>query len=145
MHGIRLLTFLFLSLSSCSIFAQTRIDLFIPLPYHREARPVEPRPNAEVKWNTRSFDFGFVPVGAEKTFRFQFRNTGGKSFRINGVTSNCGCLKIQKPETAVQPERSGIVEVVVSPKKAGDRQCYITLVTNTMEMIETLKVSVTAY
>lgn len=145
MTRVLILFFTFLTLGTCSLFGQLMI-------FPQKIYPVEKKPvveatamKSEASWNNKFFDFGYVRVGTPQTFRFQFKNTGGEPLRITGSSSNCSCMTVNEPSIAVLPDKTGTVEIKLTPKTTGELQCYVTLVTNTREFIETLSVSAIAY
>lgn len=115
--------------------------------YPVEKKPLLEAPSlkSEASWTSKFFDFGYVPVGASQTFRFQFKNTGGEPLRITGSSSNCSCMTVVEPSNAILPDKTGTVEINLKPSSTGTMKCYVTLVTNTSEIIETLSVSAIAY
>ncbi|MDX2246702.1 MAG: DUF1573 domain-containing protein [Bacteroidia bacterium] len=145
MFRVLILFFTFLTLGTCSLFAQLMIFPTRIYPTEKNASTATSEVKSEASWISKFFDFGYVPVGSAQTFRFQFRNTGGKPLRITGATSNCSCMVVNEPSTAILPDKNGMVEIKLSPVSTGNLNCYITLVTNTREVIETLSVSAIVY
>ena len=44
-----------------------------------------------IKFDTKSIDFGDIPVNKEVVTFFVYRNIGESPLKINNITSNCGC------------------------------------------------------
>ncbi|MEZ4826578.1 MAG: DUF1573 domain-containing protein [Bacteroidia bacterium] len=152
---IRVLVLLFplLTLGTCSVYGQLTNQLgnifLIPQRIYsseNHATPVEAEAKSEASWSSEFFDFGFVPVGTPRSTRFSFRNTGNKPLRISAASSNCSCVVIDGPENAILPGERGYVDVSINPQTPSDKlKCYVTLITNTHAIVETLSISAVAY
>lgn len=53
------------------------------------------------------------------THSFTFKNVGAKPINILNVVPDCSCLTISYPQTAIQPNETGVITVSYLPYRAG--------------------------
>jgi len=82
----------------------------------QNTQPVEPEkqdnPNAPViKFESEVHDYGKVPVNANGSCQFKFKNTGKEPLILSNVKASCGCTVPSWPKEPIPPGGSGVIDV----------------------------------
>ena len=64
-------------------------------------------------------DYGTVAQGGDGVRYFKFKNTGTQPLVIKNARGSCGCTVPKWPNEAIQPGKSGIIEVKYDTNRAG--------------------------
>ena len=64
-----------------------------------------------IEFNEEKHDFGTVQSGEIVVFTFVFTNTEHNNLTIEKVETDCGCLNAKFSNEAVEPGKTGIVEI----------------------------------
>jgi hypothetical protein len=88
-------------------------------------------------------DFGKVVEDSENKTTFKVKNTGKKPLIIESVSASCGCTTPTKPEKAIAPGKSDIIEVVFHPKvgQLNEQTKTVTVKANTDPSMSVLTIS----
>ncbi len=80
-----------------------------------------------VEWN-RLHDR--TPGGEPRWPHLEVTNVGGKSVRVLGIQTSCGCTQAKIEPTQIGPGKKGFVSLQVTPPSAGERLVMVTLNTD---------------
>lgn len=96
---------------------------------------------AKFKFDKTEHDFGVIQEGDVVETVFMFTNSGKSELIITSAKASCGCTIPEWPKEPIMPGESGQIKVKFnSDKKPNLQQKQITLVTNTEEGKEILKI-----
>lgn len=84
-------------------------------------------------WQDTLINFGEVNEGDTIIRNFNFHNTGTAPLLITNATSTCGCTVPDFPKTPIQPDSSGVIEVVFNTlNRTGAQTKEVTIFANTI-------------
>ena len=96
---------------------------------------------AKVKFDKTEHDFGVINEGDVVETVFTFTNSGKSELIITSAKGSCGCTVPEWPKEPIMPGEEGQIRVKFnSDKKPNLQQKSITLVTNTEQGKEILKI-----
>ncbi|MDN3643653.1 DUF1573 domain-containing protein [Lutimonas halocynthiae] len=96
---------------------------------------------AKVKFDKTEHDFGVINEGDVVETVFTFTNSGKAELIITSAKGSCGCTVPEWPKEPIMPGEEGQIRVKFnSDKKPNLQQKSITLVTNTEQGKEILKI-----
>ncbi len=96
---------------------------------------------AKIKFNKTEHDFGVINEGDVVETVFSFKNSGKTELIITSAKGSCGCTVPEWPKEPIMPGEEGQIRVKFnSDKKPNLQQKTITLVTNTDQGKEVLKI-----
>jgi hypothetical protein len=96
---------------------------------------------AKFKFDKTEHDFGVIQEGDVVETVFVFTNSGKSELIITSAKASCGCTVPEWPKEPIMPGEEGKIKVKFnSDKKPNLQQKQITLVTNTADGKEILKI-----
>ena len=96
---------------------------------------------AKIKFEKTEHDFGTINEGEIVETVFSFKNSGKSELIITSAKGSCGCTVPEWPKEPIMPGEEGQIRVKFnSDKKPNLQQKTITLVTNTEQGKEVLKI-----
>jgi len=96
---------------------------------------------AKIKFEKTEHDFGTINEGDIVDTVFSFKNSGKSELIITSAKGSCGCTVPEWPKEPIMPGEEGQIRVKFnSDKKPNLQQKTITLVTNTEQGKEILKI-----
>lgn len=95
---------------------------------------------ATITFDSLSIDYGTINKGADGVRQFKFTNTGTSDLTIKQVRSSCGCTIPKKPEGAISPGASDIIEVKYDTNRVGPIRKTITVTSNASNEMVALKI-----
>ncbi len=96
---------------------------------------------AKIKFEKTEHDFGTINEGDIVDTVFSFKNSGKSELIITSAKGSCGCTVPEWPKEPIMPGEEGQIRVKFnSDKKPNLQQKTITLVTNTEQGKEVLKI-----
>ena len=96
---------------------------------------------AKIKFEKTEHDFGTINEGEIVETVFSFKNSGKSELIITSAKGSCGCTVPEWPKEPIMPGEEGQIRVKFnSDKKPNLQQKTITLVTNTEQGKEILKI-----
>ena len=96
---------------------------------------------AKLKFDKKEHDFGVIQEGDIVETVFVFTNSGKSELIISSAKGSCGCTVPQWPKEPIMPGDKGQIKVKFnSDRRPNLQQKQITLVTNTEEGTEILKI-----
>lgn len=96
---------------------------------------------AKLKFDKTEHDFGVINEGDVVETVFKFTNSGKSELIITSAKGSCGCTVPEWPKEPIMPGEEGLIKVKFnSDKKPNLQQKQITLVTNTDQGKEILKI-----
>ena len=96
---------------------------------------------AKIKFEKTEHDFGTINEGDIVETVFSFKNSGKSELIITSAKGSCGCTVPEWPKEPIMPGEEGQIRVKFnSDKKPNLQQKTITLVTNTEQGKEILKI-----
>jgi len=96
---------------------------------------------AKITFNKTEHDFGVINEGEVVETVFSFKNSGKSELIITSAKGSCGCTVPEWPKEPIMPGEEGQIRVKFnSDKKPNLQQKSITLVTNTDQGKEILKI-----
>ncbi|MGI9532873.1 DUF1573 domain-containing protein [Lutimonas sp.] len=96
---------------------------------------------AKIKFDKTEHDFGVINEGDVVETVFSFKNSGKSELIITSAKGSCGCTVPEWPKEPIMPGEEGTIRVKFnSDKKPNLQQKTITLVTNTDQGKEILKI-----
>jgi len=96
---------------------------------------------AKIKFGKTEHDFGTINEGDIVETVFSFKNSGKTELIITSAIGSCGCTVPEWPKEPIMPGEEGQIRVKFnSDKKPNLQQKTITLVTNTEQGKEILKI-----
>ena len=72
-----------------------------------------------ITFEKTEIDYGTVVLGGDGVKYFKFKNTGNQPLVIKNARGSCGCTVPKWPNEAIQPGKSGIIEVKYDTNRAG--------------------------
>ncbi len=97
-------------------------------------------PKTTVEWTKVEHDFGEIDKGQKQSYTFTFKNTGDNPLVIASATAGCGCTVPKKPEEPIKPGETGELEVSYNGSGNGNISKDVTVVLNTEEGVDKLKI-----
>lgn len=91
--------------------------------------PAAARARSALKFNPASVDFGEVLVHESRHKDAALENTGAQPVNITNVRGNCGCLKIEVPQTRVEPGKSAVVKLTFTGQPGKRTEGYAAMLT----------------
>lgn len=85
---------------------------------------------AKISFDKTVLDFGTLKIGAVKTIKVGFTNTGKKPLILDNVKSNCDCTEVQWSKTPVMPGKKGFITVKYTAKHKGLISKWVTVDSN---------------
>ena len=85
-------------------------------------------------------DYGTVAQGGDGVRYFKFKNTGTQPLVIKNARGSCGCTVPKWPNEAIQPGKSGIIEVKYDTNHAGGFTKNVFVETNETQPQHTLTI-----
>lgn len=85
---------------------------------------------ANISFDTLSYDYGTIKKNAPGGSSFSFTNKGNEPLIITKVMSSCGCTVPSYPKTPVMPKQSDVIKVLYNTKVLGDFSKTINIYTN---------------
>ncbi len=96
---------------------------------------------AKIKFEKTEHDFGTINEGEIVETVFSFKNSGKSELIITSAKGSCGCTVPEWPKEPIMSGEEGLIRVKFnSDKKPNLQQKTITLVTNTEQGKEILKI-----
>jgi len=65
----------------------------------------------KIEFSKEMHNFGTLKEGEIVVFSFQFKNTGGSSFRLTRVEPTCGCLTVEYNKEEIPSQASSSIDV----------------------------------
>jgi hypothetical protein len=99
-----------------------------------------------IKFKTEKHDFGRIKEGEQKSYVFEFTNTGKAPVVISNVQPSCGCTTPEWTREPIMPGKTGKVTASYnSAGRPGNFNKTITVVNNgeTSQIVLTIQGSVT--
>lgn len=96
-----------------------------------------------ISWVETTHDFGQIKEdGGEKTWSFEFVNTGNEPLMLQNVKPSCGCTAVDYTKTPVEPGQKGYVKASYNPKNRGFGKFNksITVTTNESQPVSYLRI-----
>jgi hypothetical protein len=87
-------------------------------------------------------DYGTVALGGDGVRFFKFKNTGNQPLVIKNARGSCGCTVPKWTKEAIQPGKSGIIEVKYDTNRAGAYTKDVYVETNETKPNHTLTIKV---
>lgn len=84
----------------------------------------------QIKFQTKTHDFGEIPQGKPASYSFEFTNTGEAPLTLEDVKPSCGCTTPEWPRKPIRPGQSSTVRAVYDAGSPGRFQKSITVKTN---------------
>lgn len=96
---------------------------------------------AIIEFDTKDYDFGTVEEGKIVEGIFKISNKGKTDLVITNASASCGCTVPEWPKEAIKPGDSGELKFSFNSRgRTGKQSKTITLLTNTAEGTETLRI-----
>ena len=95
---------------------------------------------AGMLWEQDIIDLGEVEKGSLTDTRFTFTNNGTQPLVIERVKTSCGCTASDYPKEPIQPGQTASIEVSYSAKTIGSFHKSITVYSNAVEPVTTLRI-----
>jgi hypothetical protein len=95
---------------------------------------------AKFEFKSEMIDYGEIAKGSDGVRVFEFKNIGDAPLVIENVYSSCGCTVPTWPKAAIQPGKSGKIEVKYDTNRVGPIRKTITIYSNTDEPTKALKI-----
>jgi hypothetical protein len=93
-----------------------------------------------ITFDSLTIDYGTINKGDDGVRQFRFTNTGTAALEITQVRSSCGCTIPKKPETAIAPGASDVIEVKYDTERVGPIRKTITVASNASNPMIALKI-----
>jgi len=84
----------------------------------------------EIKFESKTIDYGSLEKGADGIRQFTFTNVGKAPLIIDTAVGSCGCTVPIWPKEPILPGESAEVKVKYDTRRVGSFTKYITLTTN---------------
>jgi len=96
----------------------------------------------KISFDKTQYDFGVIKEGKKVETEFTFTNTGKTDLIITNASGSCGCTVPEYPKnTPIAPGEEGKIKVSFdSNYRPGNQQKTVTLVTNTLNKREILRI-----
>lgn len=124
----KLATFLFLSLLTLAVSAQTKEDVLKDF-----TGPV-------FEFETEVIDYGEIAANSDGNRIFKFKNVGKSPLIINSVKGSCGCTVPTKPEAPIMPGETGEIKVKYATNRIGPFSKTVTINSNAYEETKVLRI-----
>ncbi len=85
---------------------------------------------AKIDFKSDTIDYGTIEKGSNGVRVFEFTNTGDAPLIISKVTSSCGCTIPKKPDEAILPGKTGVIEVKYDTNRVSPIRKTITVISN---------------
>jgi hypothetical protein len=85
-------------------------------------------------------DYGTVALGGDGVRIFKFKNTGTQPLVIKNARGTCGCTVPKWPNEAIQPGKTGTIEVKYDTNRAGGFKKDVFVETNETQPQHTLTI-----
>ena len=72
-----------------------------------------------ITFEKTEIDYGSVALGSDGVKYFKFKNTGNQPLIIKNARATCGCTVPRWPTEAIQPGKTGTIEVKYDTNHAG--------------------------
>ncbi|MCW5908438.1 MAG: DUF1573 domain-containing protein [Chitinophagales bacterium] len=109
--------------------------------------PLASQPNVpltEVKFDRMEHNFGKISDKGKVKTKFKFTNTGSNPLVISNATGSCGCTVPQWPRAAIEPGKTGEIEVEFdSSGKSGEQTKSVSVTANTNPAVTELIIKAT--
>jgi hypothetical protein len=92
------------------------------------------------EFKSEMIDYGSIEKGSDGVRVFEFKNIGDAPLIIESVKSSCGCTVPTWPKEAIQPGKTGKIEVKYDTSRVGPIRKTITIYSNNEEPIKALKI-----
>jgi hypothetical protein len=115
-----ILSVLFISLLSASVYAQDKI--------------------AKIEFESKTIDYGTIEKGSDGIRVFKFKNTGNAPLIVSDVKSSCGCTVPKKPTAPIMPGKTGEIEVKYDTNRVNPIRTTITVTSNAETQTVALKI-----
>lgn len=95
---------------------------------------------AKIQFKSETIDYGEIEKGSNGVRVFEFTNIGNAPLVISDVKSSCGCTIPKKPESPIQPGKTGQIEVKYDTERVGPIRKAITVISNADTPTKVLKI-----
>lgn len=96
--------------------------------------PKVSKKKGKFKFNKDTYDFGFVDMGENVQYEFEFRNVGTKDINISSVDASCGCTTPTFPFLPIEPGKTGKIGVYFkSEGRLGGQKATVTIYSDAEE------------
>lgn len=85
-------------------------------------------------------DYGTVAQGSDGVKYFKFKNTGTQPLVIKNARGSCGCTVPKWPNEAIQPGKTGTIEVKYDTSRSGSFSKNVFVETNEIQPQHTLTI-----
>lgn len=85
-------------------------------------------------------DYGTVAQGSDGVKYFKFKNTGTQPLVIKNARGSCGCTVPKWPNEAIQPGKTGTIEVKYDTSRSGGFSKNVFVETNEIQPQHTLTI-----
>lgn len=85
---------------------------------------------AQMNVDKTEVNFGKLKVGQSFSHKFEFTNGGTQNLVIQGVKSDCNCIKFKASAPSYKPGEKGYVELTYNPATEGKVEEKVTILTN---------------
>ena len=72
----------------------------------------EKKSPGKIEFTKEMHNFGMLKAGETVSYSFQFRNSGGSSFRLTKVEPTCGCLSVRYNKDSIASQSVSAIEVI---------------------------------
>ena len=72
----------------------------------------EKKSPGKIEFTKEMHNFGTLKAGETVSYSFQFRNSGGSSFRLTKVEPTCGCLSVRYNKDSIESQTVSAIEVI---------------------------------
>jgi len=94
-----------------------------------------------IAWETKTYDFGEIPVGTPVDARFLLTNNSEDHLVISNVKTSCGCTASDYTKEPIAPGMASSITATYNAKKPGPFTKTISVFTNFSEEPTILKIS----
>lgn len=101
-------------------------------------------PLTEIRFDRMEHNFGKINEGSKVKTKFRFTNSGNNPLIISNATGSCGCTVPQWPRGAIEPGKTGEIEVEFDSKgKSGEQTKSVSVTANTNPAVTELHIKAT--
>lgn len=93
---------------------------------------------AEITFNSLTYDYDTILQGTNGICRFTFTNTGNQPLIISRTTTSCGCTAAQHSSKPVMPGRQGHITVTYNTERVGPFRKTVVVHSNAMSTPNTV-------
>ena len=93
-----------------------------------------------ITFEKTEIDYGSVAQGSDGVKYFKFKNTGNQPLVIKNARATCGCTVPRWPTEAIQPGKTGIIEVKYDTNRTGSFTKNVFVETNENQPQHTLTI-----